>query len=377
MSYVFRTPGPWGPASQNFDLSAAQIDGNFWQAILDIQAKAVQGVGIANFNVVGDQMTVVLTDHTLLGPYTLPTVTLEFRGEWQPNTTYHVNDIFTHGGSTYIVVTNHTSAATFDPGATDGVGHSLYGLLLTNPAGALPAGGALGAFLRKASGADYDDYWGTASLHDLSDVTGVSSPGPINGDVLTYSAGFFRPLPIPAPALESLSDVSIPESPRPAIKDRVAWSGTQWTAQAPSIIQSITPNQPVAGPNVGQPAVWNGTEFTNSSTIDIPIATLNPQSVSGGVTIDRKNGEIQTFFVSGNVSSVTIINWGPYGNCSRLFLEIINGGAYTWDWSGTTGLIWAGAVVPLLSNAGMDLYMLVSFTAGGRIYGNVIGQAYG
>ena len=177
MSIVYRTSGPWGPSSVTEDLTPVQVDNNFWELVQQIAAKAVQGVGIANIIVVGNQMTVLLTDHTLLGPFTLPVATLNFLGEWQPNTNYLANDIITHGGSTYIVLWNHTSAATFDPGANDGMGHDYYGLMLQNAATTIPPGGAPGTFLRKLGIIDYVAAWQTAALGDLSDVH-VTSPSP-------------------------------------------------------------------------------------------------------------------------------------------------------------------------------------------------------
>jgi hypothetical protein len=77
------------------------VDENFWQAIQDIAAKAAQGVGIANFVVEGGSMTVVMTDHTLMGPYPLPITKISFRGPWLPHVPYLTNDIITHGGATY------------------------------------------------------------------------------------------------------------------------------------------------------------------------------------------------------------------------------------------------------------------------------------
>src|SRR6516165_8684622 len=103
MGYTYRTAGPWGPGLGT-DLTPAQVDENFWQAVQDIAAKAPAGVGISNMIVSGNQLTVVLTDHTVLGPYTLPTAAFSFQGEWQPDHAYLANDIFTHGGSTYIVL---------------------------------------------------------------------------------------------------------------------------------------------------------------------------------------------------------------------------------------------------------------------------------
>jgi hypothetical protein len=42
---------------------------------------------------------------------------------------FAVNVFVTEGGVTYLVEYPHTSAATFDPGANDGLGHNYYHLL--------------------------------------------------------------------------------------------------------------------------------------------------------------------------------------------------------------------------------------------------------
>jgi len=182
MPYVFRTDGPWG-TGKGSDLDADEIDGNFWQAIQDIVAKAVQGVGIVDAAVVGNQLFFTLTDHSILGPYTLPTAQYSWRGPWAPSTSYFVNDIFTANMATYMVLVNHVSGTSFDPNATDGLGHNLYGILLES---AIPNGGLAGAFLRKATGTDFDVIWG--DIHLGLDITDVSIGHPADGQVLTYSA---------------------------------------------------------------------------------------------------------------------------------------------------------------------------------------------
>jgi hypothetical protein len=42
-------------------------------------------------------------------------------------------DVLTYGGRTYLVIFDHTSDVSFDPGANDGEGHDYYRLLLANP----------------------------------------------------------------------------------------------------------------------------------------------------------------------------------------------------------------------------------------------------
>lgn len=226
MALTYRTSGSWG-SGKGSNLTPAEVDANFYQLTLDIAAKAEQGVGIANFNVTGNQLTVVLTDHTLLGPFTLPTVTLTFKGEWLPDTDYFGGDVFTAEGSTYLVTYNHTSDATFDPGANDGLGHDYYGLLLENPALSIPAGGGTDFVLAKNTGTDYDLYWKQNNLATLADV--IQSPGPTTGDLISWNGTQFTYVPQnevvgAAPNLSELGDV-LP-SPAPTDGQVVIWDAT-------------------------------------------------------------------------------------------------------------------------------------------------------
>lgn len=135
MTLKYRTDGPWG-TGQAADLPAADIDSNFWQLLERVgalEATPPEAVGIEDFTVVGNQMTVLMTDGSTRGPFALPVAQLGFAGEWRPNTTYLVPNLFTENGSLYIVQFNHTSAAVFDPGANDGAGHDYYGLVLAAP----------------------------------------------------------------------------------------------------------------------------------------------------------------------------------------------------------------------------------------------------
>ena len=330
MVYVFRTDGPWGVGiGQN--LTPVQVDTNFWQAIQDIAAKAPQGVGIAGFSVTGNLMTVVMTDHTLMGPYTLPVANLVFKGEWIPEYSFFTNDIITHVGSTYIVLMNHVSAATFDPGANDGDGHDYYGLLLQNPEMVVPGGGAVGSFLRKTTTTDFTMAWQSAALQDLSNVTIAS---PVNGEALTYSRG--------------------------------GW------INAPSQIGSGLSIESSSPLDTGQPLAYNGTTFTNTSTVDLPWSV--PSGTSGTVTVDRSAGEVQQLTLTGN-TTLSIVGWPSAGQFARMVLQIDgSGGSYTVTWpSGTT---WPGGTPPTMSANGIDIYIFMSFDGGATVFGNVVGQNY-
>jgi carbohydrate binding protein with CBM5/12 domain len=364
MAYVFRTPGPWGPGKGS-DLAPDEVDGNFWQAIQDIAAKAAQGVGIANIVVTGNQFTVVLTDHTLLGPYELPMMTIQFKGEWQPSTSYLAGDVITHGGSTYFVNVNHTSAATFDPGATDGLGHDLYGLLLQNPASTIPPGGFDKAFLRKVGTVDFVSAWETALLDDLADVSVASA---IEGNVLVFSSGIWTAQAFSSLSflLSQLGDVSIAESPGLVTGQLLTWNGFAWTNQLPA----FNPN--ILSPLAGQILTYKTGEWENSMTADIPIKS--GITVFGSLSLDYSQGAVQRVVMTNGVTLTGVTNWPPAGQFGRLMLEIKNNGAFTWTWP--TGYHWPGGTEPTVSVSGRDLYALTTFDGGTNVDGSIIGQNY-
>jgi hypothetical protein len=153
----------WG-GGLGSDLTAAQIDINFWvlqSAIESLQAHQGAYADIDYFVVTGSNLYVHLTNHVVLGPYTLPTAQWNPRGTWAATTAYATLDVIDEGGSVYLVTWPHTSAGSFDPNANDGSGHDYYKLLLTTPSSTVPAGGAVHQRLAKNSTADYDGVWVT------------------------------------------------------------------------------------------------------------------------------------------------------------------------------------------------------------------------
>jgi hypothetical protein len=368
MGVVYRTGGPWGPGLSE-DLTPEQVDGNFWQLVQDIAAKAVQGVGISNFHVVGNEMTVVLTDHTLLGPYPLPVAQIVFRGEWAPNTQYFGNDIITHAGTTYIVLLNHTSEATFDPHANNGLGQDYYGELLQNPASTLPAGGPAGWFLRKATSADYSTEWTTAALEDLSDVVVAAAA---TGQVLTYQSGRWQNAVLPSIALDALTDVTIAGIPTDGNVLTYVASAGQWENKTISLALAGLTDVSVSLPSAGQPLVFNGSAWTDASTVDIPCGGLI--SSFGAITINRAQGEVHRLTLAGTVTAVTILGWPAGGQFARLVLEIVDTGGYGFAWP--SNVLWPGGTVPAVTANGKDVFVLLSFDGGTTIYGNVAGQAF-
>jgi hypothetical protein len=107
MSMTFRTNDytRWG-SGQGSNLSAAEVDVNFWtlySALTALQDHALTTENqIDYFSVAGNQLFVTMMDHTVFGPYTLPTASWNFRGPWSSTTSYHAMDVVTDSGSVYL-----------------------------------------------------------------------------------------------------------------------------------------------------------------------------------------------------------------------------------------------------------------------------------
>jgi len=123
MDLTFRLPGPWG-AGKGSNLQPTEVDNNFWsiaEAILDLQSNPALPVGIESITVSGTQMTITLTDGTVMGPFTLPVLTFRWRGEWVPFAVYAELDVFTVlNVGIFMALLDHSSGAEFDPDITAG-----------------------------------------------------------------------------------------------------------------------------------------------------------------------------------------------------------------------------------------------------------------
>lgn len=118
---TYRSAGPWG-AGKGADLDASEIDHNFYsifQSIGSLIDNPPTPNNIASIEIVNsNQLVITLDDYTTFGPFDLPVATFQDRGEWAPTTNYAYADIFTKSNSLYMVVQDHTSAASFN--ASDG-----------------------------------------------------------------------------------------------------------------------------------------------------------------------------------------------------------------------------------------------------------------
>jgi hypothetical protein len=149
---TFRTDDDtrWGPG-QGSDLSATVIDINFWVLLTAVQALQTQSndhAGIDHFVITGTTLFVHLTNHMVLGPYTLPMANWNFTGEWHQLHVYNAFDVFTHDKAVYLVLMQHTSRSEFAADAADDTAHKFYGLLLAAPDPELPQTAEAGQLLQ-------------------------------------------------------------------------------------------------------------------------------------------------------------------------------------------------------------------------------------
>lgn len=122
MTIAYVTAGAWG-AGTGSPLPAATVDGNFYTVALDIaalQAAVAVGKRISSVSYTASSFTFTFTDATTQ-VIPLPVADLTLVGEWTPLTPYTRAQMVTvRGLGTFRILEDHTSAATFDPNATDG-----------------------------------------------------------------------------------------------------------------------------------------------------------------------------------------------------------------------------------------------------------------
>lgn len=136
MALTYRTTGAWG-AGKGGNLLPAEVDANFYELAQQIVAL---GAGpapaeIDTITLVGTQLTFTLSDARVFGPFTIPRAAFRWRGEWAGATAYAENDVVSvDGAGVFLVLIAHTSASTFDAGATSG-GLPVYQLMLAAASG--------------------------------------------------------------------------------------------------------------------------------------------------------------------------------------------------------------------------------------------------
>lgn len=108
VAITYRTLGPWG-GGKGANLQPSEVDSNFYnlaQALVDLESNPAEPKGIETISVSGSLMTITLTNGDVMGPFTLPTLTFRWRGEFEPYAPYAVLDVFTVSSTNPDQVTN-------------------------------------------------------------------------------------------------------------------------------------------------------------------------------------------------------------------------------------------------------------------------------
>lgn len=274
----FRTVGPWG-AGTGANLTATQVDYNFYNHDLRLNTlEETVGSGgvvqIEDFEVVGNQFFVHMTDSTTFGPFQLPALEIVPRGPWEPETHYDINDIITANGSVYWVIYNHTSGGTFDPEANDGLGHNFYFLIFEQPENSLPSGGETGQVLKKLNDNNYVVTWG-----DVLELPAGGDDGQIlikhsdnDGDATwTDIADVISEQEI---ALTDLFDYG--GETVPTTGDVLVWTGLYWENQSISrVTTSFTYSSPTHNPIIGDESTFYMYTFSGTVTVTLPTAATS------------------------------------------------------------------------------------------------------
>lgn len=315
------------------DLTADQIDGNFRELrdAIDAMIASNVNVGIDDFDVTGDQFTVLMTDHTTRGPFTLPTAQANDRGTWQALTPYFVQDTFSINGTLYSVSFDHTSAASFDPGANDGLGHDYYHAMFTEPANSLPTGGSVGMRLKKSGSGDFITTWDWNYLDDLFDV---NLTHPADGESLIFNAGTGK-------WENGLAGVA------------------DFTADAHKWVTGFSGGLPVQA----QP------DFTDLSgvALDAQIEANTTEDLgnsTGAVNINTIGTKLMN--MTGNVTSIVIndLVWFNAGAKHEITITATNSGH---TYADSMGTVWVGGTPPTVSNSFRITYWTLD--GGSNVFG--------
>lgn len=144
MPITYRTTdgAKWG-TGKGSNLTATEVDENFWdvaERVRELEDNPPVAVGIDSVSVDGNAFSVTLTDSTVLGPFALPQISWDWKGEWTAATPYLAYDTVEQSGTVYLVQIGHTSEAPFDPDRLIS-GEQVYKALFEVPTGGGGGGG--------------------------------------------------------------------------------------------------------------------------------------------------------------------------------------------------------------------------------------------
>lgn len=279
----------------------------------------------------GNTFSITLTNHDIEGPFTIPTSNWDFRGAWQPSFAYSAFDVVTNNSAVYLVNLLHTSSTTFDPGATDGMAHNLYSLLVQSVRGPRGARGALGQGGAQGDGGQTGapgKRGKVGAKGDKGDTGTAGTPGGPRG---------FRGMP----------GVGIQGEP------------------------SMVP-----GPRGkrGKTGLTGSTGPAGMAGVQIEVQEITTSGAT--LTIDRNAGEYVIVELASNITSVVISNYAPSSpaELTKITLDFRNTGPFgITGW--VSGMKWFGGTPTIDSGSGKDLMVVImSPDGGGTIRGATIGK---
>lgn len=115
------------------NLTPTEVDANFTDLdnrVENLETNPPLPVSVSNVTVEGNVLSIHLTNATTFD-FVMPTVRMDFRREWTPDTAYFENDVVTHGrDGFYAVLYNHISPSEWDVDATNDSDQLIYDRIL-------------------------------------------------------------------------------------------------------------------------------------------------------------------------------------------------------------------------------------------------------
>ena len=323
--YYRATPSAAGNEDHvlNAPLTSAQADGNIKNLsgrVSTLETEMAQGwLGLdptTPFTITGVNLYAKLTNGYTYGPYPIPQVgwrmTNPPSSQWQPDYQYYKLDAFNHGVTLYLVMTDHVSAATFDPLANDGSGNYYYGVLLDVPAAqTLPPGGTTGQALTKNTGLDYDAGWSTIAVP-------YASP--------SASAGLS--------AVAGSASTAMRSDAAPAISQSIVptWTGLH-TFNGGAIVKGTTTSDNAAAGMVGEYiesaiAIGTNTALTTATATNLTSVSLTAGDwdVGGNIQFGGAATTTVTYLSAGLSDTSATLQSAPTSRLTQLYCA--NGTAF-------------------------------------------------
>jgi hypothetical protein len=341
------------------DLSAFQIDSNFYEAITRIatlEAGSSSTVSIASISISGNQLTFNMTNSTVQGPFTIPSQTFVDRGTWLPITSYDVNDTFNINGTLYRVIFAHTSASTFSAGANDGLGHNYYSAMISVPGNAIATGGTVGQVYTKTTTSDFAANWQfvnairvTFSASTGSALTATNVASALEELETLIDAG------LADRHLSELTDISF-NTAGPVSGELLGFNGSKWTNVTLSVTFSEISDIVLTSATIGDLLSFDGTHWVNvtQSTLTVAFsqitgsasasqlrnATVTALGTTGTVSLDPTLGDVFSITPAGGIT----INAASAPAGAEITLIVTTSGTSSFNVTPTTNFKSQGAL---------------------------------